>query len=98
MIIAVVQFPLPEGMSPEDATALFEASRPRYEGMTGLIRKDYLLDADGRTGGGVYLWESREAAEAVYEGGAWRDGIRTRFGGDPDIRYFDTPVSIDNSA
>jgi len=35
-------------------------------------------------GGGVYLWESREAAEAFYAAG-FRAIIRERFGVEPQI-------------
>lgn len=96
MIVAVVQFKLPEGMAADEAARLFEASRPRYEGLTGLLRKHYLL-GDG-VGGGAYLWESRAAADALYESDAWRDGIRERFGSDPSVQYFDVPVTVDNTA
>jgi hypothetical protein len=50
---------------------------------------------DDGTGGGVYLWQSREAAGALYDG-AWRAMIRERYGADPSVRYFATPVIVDN--
>lgn len=95
MITAIVQFELPAGMTLADATEKFRDSAPRYQQMPGLIRKYYLF-GDG-VGGGVYLWESRAAAEAIYEG-PWRDGIRERFGVDPKITYFDSPVIVDNTS
>ena len=62
--------------------------------MPGLVRKCHVLGDDG-TGGGVYLWESREAAEALYDG-AWHAMIRQRYGAEPSVRYFETPVIVDN--
>src|SRR4051794_39319076 len=62
MITAIVRFPLRPGTTLQDAKALFEASAPKYQGAAGLVRKYYLFGDDG-TGGGAYLWESREAAE-----------------------------------
>jgi len=94
-VVAIVQFSLPEDMSAEDAAKMFEASVPRYEGIEGLIRKYYLLDGN-ETGGGCYLWENREKAEAFY-GDAWKSGIEERFGNIPSVRYFDAPVIVDNS-
>ncbi|HAX25868.1 MAG TPA: monooxygenase, partial [Chloroflexi bacterium] len=41
------------------------------------------------------LWESREAAEAVYTD-EWKAKAATLYGTPPDIRYFDVPVFIDN--
>jgi len=96
VITAIVNFALPEGMTPDKAREMFEASAPRYETIPGLVRKYYLCDADARVGGGVYLWKNRESADALYEGG-WRETIRERFGSDPEISWFDTPVIVDNS-
>jgi len=94
MITAIVRFPLPRGMSPDDVKAAYEHSAPQFRGAAGLIRKYYLLGAD-QTGGGVYLWESREAAETMYSD-TWRQRISERFGAPPRIEYFDTPLVIDN--
>ena len=85
MIIAIVQFDLPESTTLEKATELFEASAPRY--------KEYLY-GDG-VGGGVYFWNSREEAEALYTD-EWKAGIEERFGKAPVIKYFETPVKVVN--
>ena len=95
MITVVVQFKLPEGTSLEDATAIFQSTAPRYLGMTGLIRKYYLFDPETGTGGGCYLVEDRAAAEAVFND-AWRALIKEKYGAEPDIQYFETPVVVDN--
>jgi len=95
VITAIVNFDLPEAMSADEARQMFEASAPRYETVPGLIRKYYLYDGTSHTGGGVYLWTDRSAADNLYEGG-WRDSIRERFGSDPRIAWFDTPVIVDN--
>jgi hypothetical protein len=65
MITAVVRFRLPQGTTREDAKAMFEKSAPNYRGVHGLVRKCYLY-GDDQTGGGVYLWSSRDAAERFY--------------------------------
>ena len=95
MITAVVQFKLTDGTSLEDATAIFQSTAPRYRGMTGLMRKYYLFDPDTGTGGGCYLFENRDAAEAVFND-AWRALIKDKYGADPGIHYFETPVVVDN--
>ncbi len=66
MITAIVRFKLPATIDAAKAAELFQGSAPKYQGLAGLIRKYYLFDAESRTGGGCYLWESREAAERVY--------------------------------
>ena len=95
MITAIVRFKLPDNVSLADATELFKGSVPKYEGLPGLVRK-YYLHGPG-TGGGVYLWESRAAAERVYTP-AWRKMIADRYGAEPEVLYFDTPVIVDNAA
>ena len=95
MITAVVRFKLMEGTSLDDAAAIFQSTAPRYRGMTGLLRKYYLFDPDTGTGGGCYLFESRGAAEAVFDD-AWRALIKEKYGAEPDIGYYETPVMVDN--
>jgi len=97
MIIAIVRFALPTPMSPAEATAVFEASAPAYQSVPGLRRKHYLLAEDGRTAGGVYLWDSREQADALYDA-AWRERLTARYGAPPSVEFFESPVTVDASA
>jgi hypothetical protein len=94
MITAIVNFPLPADVDLEKARELFEGSAPKYDGLAGLVRKYYLF-GHGK-GGGVYLWESRDAADAVYTA-EWRAMIKDRYGAEPEITYFESPVIVDNS-
>jgi hypothetical protein len=96
MITAIVRFKLPATLDAADAAKLFQGSVPKYQGLAGLVRKYYLFDAESRTGGGCYLWESREAAERVYNA-EWRKMITERYGAPPEISYFETPVIVDNA-
>lgn len=94
MITAITEFKLPKGTTLAKATEMFRASVPRYAGFPGLIRKYYLYGADESVRG-VYLWESRAAAEKLYTED-FRKAVRERFGSDPTITFFDTPIVIDN--
>jgi hypothetical protein len=96
MITAIVRFTLPHGTSLDAATAMFEKSAPNYKGVPGLVRKYYLYGENG-IGGGVYLWESREAAERQYSA-AWRKMIADKYGTPPEIAYYETKVIVDNSS
>jgi len=95
MITAIVRFKLPEGTTRAEAAKLFEGSAERYRGLPGLVRKYYLFGEDG-TAGGVYLWDSRAAAEAVYTA-EWSAMIEDRYGMKPEVIYFETPVIVDNA-
>ena len=96
MITAIVRFKLPDTVKLADAEKLFRGSAPKYEGLSGLVRKYYLFDEASHTGGGVYLWESREAADKVYNAD-WKKMIAERYGAAPEINYFESPVIVDNA-
>ena len=96
MITTLVEFRLPAPISLADATRRFEASAPKYQNLAGLIRKYYIRSEDGRVAGGIYLWQSRAAAERVYDG-EWRERVEKLYGAEPTITWFDSPVIVDNS-
>ncbi|MBV8193005.1 MAG: monooxygenase [Alphaproteobacteria bacterium] len=97
MITAIVNFRLPAGIDAAKAADLFKGSAPKYRGMKGLVRKYYLFDEQSRIGGGVYLWQSRADADAVYTP-QWKTYMAERYGTPPEIRYFETPVVVDNES
>ena len=80
------QFDLPQ-RSEEQAIKGATGSAPTYRGLAGkgLIRKDYLNGATGT--GGVYLWESRAAAEAWFTP-ARIDELTQRFGARPRLTWY----------
>lgn len=95
MIIALTAFTLPQPITPEEARRIFLGTAPKYQGVQGLVRKHYVLSEDGATVGGVYLWNSRLEAEAMYTT-AWRAFVRQRYSTDAIVTYFDNPVTVDN--
>jgi hypothetical protein len=97
MITAIVQFKLPQPISREMAWGVFSGTAPKYREIRGLVRKYYLLSEDGGTAGGVYLWESRADAERLYTA-EWKDFIREKYGAEPTVACFDSPVVVDNAA
>ena len=95
MITALVEIKLPEPMTRDKAQAVFADTAPKYREVKGLIRKYYLLSEDGATAGGVYLWKSRQAAEQLYTDD-WKAFIVQKYGTEPSVTYFDSPVIVDN--
>jgi len=95
MITALVQFKLPQPVTREKAKEIFSSTAPKYREVKGLIRKYYLLSEDGGTAGGVYLWKSRDDAERIFNG-EWRRFIAEKYGAEPFVQYFATPVVVDN--
>ena len=69
--------------------------RTKVSRRTGVLRKIYVLSQDGATVGGVYLWNSRPEAEAMYTE-SWRAFVRQKYGTEPTVTYFESPVVVDN--
>ena len=97
MITALVQFRLPQPVTLDKARDMFTDSAPKYREIHGLIRKYYTLSKDGETAGGVYLWASQEDAESLYTD-EWKQFIRDKYGAEPSVTYFDSPVVVDNAS
>lgn len=93
MITAIVRFTLPQDTSldavREVRAQLPERARPGAKILSLRLGED-------RIGGGVYLWESREAAERMYSD-AWKKSIAEKYGNPPQITYYETTVIVDNS-
>ena len=74
MITALVQIKMAQTITPEQGRKIFNGTAPKYRGVSGLIRKYYVLSQDGATAGGVYLWENQQSADALYTE-EWRQFI-----------------------
>ena len=94
-VIAIVSFRLPQKQTLDQATATFQSTAPKYLNLPGLLRKNYFLAEDGMRAGGIYLWESRQAAERVYSP-EWKAMVKGKYGNDAEIVFVDTPVLVDN--
>jgi hypothetical protein len=95
MITAIVTFRLPNRLTVAEASTIFQATAPRYQAQPGLVRKYYVLAEDGMTAGGVYLWQSRQDADALYTD-AWRAFVTDKYGAPPQVVYLESPVIVDN--
>ena len=95
MITTLVQIKLSETLSLDKAQDIFAGTAPKYIDIQGLVRKYYLLSEDGETAGGVYLWESRKAAETLFTD-EWKKFILQKYGSEPSVTYFNSPVIEDN--
>ncbi len=97
MITVLVQFQLGEDATLEKATETFQSTAPKYVDLHGLVRKYYIFDPATRRAGGCYLFPDRAAADAVLNE-EWRQRVTEKYGGDPEITYFETPVIVDNKS
>jgi len=95
MVTVFTTFTLPKPITREEARSIFLSTAPKYRGVQGLLRKIYVLSQDGNTAGGIYLWNSRAQADAMYTE-SWKAFVREKYGTDPSVTYFDSPVVVDN--
>jgi hypothetical protein len=96
MITEYVLFDLPQGMSRQEVVAGMHEVAPRWQKEANLIRKTFVLDETAKQAGAFYLWKDRISAEAAHDA-TWRQGIRATYGSEPRIRYFETPLVVDNA-
>jgi hypothetical protein len=95
MITVITTFRLPKPVTRDEARTIFRSTAPKYQGVAGLVRKVYVLSPEGNTAGGIYLWNSRAEADAMYTE-AWKAFVREKYGTEPSLTYFDSPVVVDN--
>jgi len=95
MITAIATFQLPNPITIDEARKIFLNTAPKYQNVTGLIPKYYLLSPDGTTVSGVYPWKSREEADGMYTE-SWRSLVRGKYGTDSLVTYMDCLVVVDN--
>jgi hypothetical protein len=97
MITAIVLYDLPENIGLEECRKHFTAIAPDFLKAPGFVRKQFICLREGGVAGGVYMWETREAAEAFYSG-PWQEGIIARYGNAPRIQLFETVALTDKAA
>ncbi|MEJ2693207.1 MAG: antibiotic biosynthesis monooxygenase [Candidatus Thiodiazotropha sp.] len=97
MYAAIVTYHPDQALSKADIEARFEASTPLFASMPGLVRKYFCYDADQHEGVSVYIWESREAADACFDSPQFQDGFRSAFGCEPAIKIISVRHLVDNS-
>ncbi|MFZ1066969.1 MAG: YdhR family protein [Pseudolabrys sp.] len=95
MIVTITTFHLKRAASLEEMTKVFQGTAPKYQNMTGLLRKSYWMSEDGLRVGGIYLWTSRADADRVYTP-EWKKFVESKYGVTPVIEYLYSPVMVDN--
>jgi heme-degrading monooxygenase HmoA len=95
MVTVIVNYELAPSLNPEKVRTFYEQAVPKFEQMPGLIRKYFLLSEDGRYGGSVYLWETREQALAFHDE-RWKEFMRGKYGHRPHVTIYECPIVVDN--
>lgn len=96
MTISFTRFSLPRGIDLDQLRAGFFAAGPLFEDAPGLVRKHFVIAEDGRTAGGVYLWENRDTA-ATFLKTFVAPLIFEKFGVEPTIEFFESPLTVESA-
>ena len=70
---------------------LFSQVADNYLDVPGLVRKYFGFTEDAKSVIGIYLWETREAADAFYSPD-WMEGVTERWGAAPVRGEWVVPV------
>jgi hypothetical protein len=95
MITAIVRYKLPLHIDGDACRDHFHRIAAGFQQVEGLISKHFIWSESGWAGG-VYQWETIEAARAFY-GGPWLQGIITRYGMAPEIEFYEVFAVTDNA-
>jgi len=95
MILQIITHPVIERLSREAYLADARPTLAMWRQEPDLIRKFYCENPDGALVG-VYLWKSRERAEATHDD-AWVESVMRKRGVRPIIEYKEVHMILDNA-
>ena len=91
MFVVIVSFKIEDNEKIKDK---FVETASMYQNTKGLLRKNYLVNKDNNTAGGVYVFDNADNAHE------WFDAERIAYLSErhsiPDIKYFESPVEVNN--
>ena len=95
MMIEVITFQLPEGMTCDNVIKYYEDTTDKLRNINELIRNNYIYDGEVRLGSGIYHWKAVAAADQWHDA-EWRKFVKDLYGSDPVVRRFEVPIVADN--
>src|SRR5262245_7005145 len=95
MMVTITTFNLAQPTTLDEITKTFQVTAPKYQGVAGLLSKNYWMSEDGRRVGGIYVWETRADADRLYTA-EWKKFVEGKYGTAPQIEYLHSPVMVDN--
>src|SRR5262245_23507158 len=95
MIVTITTFNLAQPTTLDEISKTFQVTAPKYQGVTGLLSKNYWMSEDGRRVVGIYVWETRADADRLHTA-EWKKFVEGKYGTAPQIEYLHSPVMVDN--
>ena len=87
-------FKVPAGTPKAQVVDTINATAHTYEGVPGLIRKYYGITADGGSLVGIYLWDSKAAADSFFNAD-WVATVTERWATAPHRQEWETPMVVE---
>lgn len=96
MITTIVKYKSLRQFSREEIGKMMEyGARARFLGLPHLHSKQFCFNADSGEGLSVYLWDSRENADAFFSESFMQD-FEKSMGSRPTLEHHETIVLVDN--
>jgi hypothetical protein len=89
-------FKVPPGTSKSQLLETINTTAHTYQGIPGLIRKYYGIAAAGDSIVGIYLWDDKAAADALYTP-EWVAMVTKRWGAPPERQDWETPMVVESA-
>jgi heme-degrading monooxygenase HmoA len=96
-VVAIVRVAKPWYVPRAVVVAKMRDTLPQYAKLPGLMFKAFSFERDSSDFGGLYLWRDRTSAEAWFNR-SWFERVRKERGVEAQVRMFEAPVSLDNTA
>jgi len=96
MITELVFFQFPAGADREQVLENYRKTADHWLHNPDLVQKYYFFDAETSTGGGVYIWHSREDA-ARWHGDEYKARVTALYGVAPRIQILDALLYVNPS-
>ena len=96
MITELVFFQFPAGADREQVLGNYRKTADSWLKNPDLVQKYYFFDAETGTGGGVYIWHSREDA-VRWHGDEYITRVTALYGVAPRIEIFDALLYVNPS-
>lgn len=98
MVTVIVKYKTGRNYTREEITEIMQlGAEHMFKGMPHLLSKQFCFNVDTSEGLSVYLWDSREQAEAFFTGD-FLESFKQGMGTVPTIEYHQTILTVDNRA
>ncbi|MCB1676666.1 MAG: hypothetical protein KDI01_10265 [Halioglobus sp.] len=98
MVTVIVKYKTAKRYTPQEIAAMLRhGAETLFKGLPHLYSKQFCFDVDNSEGLSVYLWDSRENAEAFFNE-QFLATFQQSMGATPTVEYYNTIVTVDNRA